>query len=760
MESVKSLVLERRLVKSRLTSFGKFVESADVRENLAVFEKRVQSGQSLIEKFESIQGQIDMAVIDTPQAEAQVDEREQFEEKYYSIMVVAEKRIIEVRGQAAPSTASATVGRQVPSDLHTAAQLPVVQLPIFTGDCGQWIRFRDTFLSLVHNSDKLSAIDRFNYLTTSLSGAAARAIESFSVSAANYELAWARLREKYDDPRLLVNHHIQSLLEIEPTRRQDGKSLSEFADRAVNNMRALGSLLEPAGHLDAVVNAALAKRLDVDSRDEWERRAMGSKTLPTFHEFVGFIEQRSQYLLHKDASNIPSSLPSAKTVIRKSREVVDRTFSPVSHVASKARKCVVCTGDHFLNDCLKWKAMPVSERHAVAKQARVCYNCLAPGHGVKTCTRRTCLKCDKKHHTLLHKEESDPEEREVESDPPTVSFHSSSAAQPRTQYTVLSTAVVVVIGKGGNRYKCRALLDSGSQANFVSREFCERAGLPCQAFEYMVGALGRVKGTVRSTTQVKMESSSRNFKANLECLVIKSITDRLPNMPLEKANIPTPDGIKPADPEFGVPGNVDLLIGAGLFWELLCVGQIRVGTSHLLWQKTRLGWVLGGSLQWPVSKGKVKLASGLHASTTAKLEAAVSRSGKVKKFDNGGRVSDSGRTEKRFKGNATRNRNGRFVAAIPRNERIEELGGSRAQAERRFVNLQRRTVSEMRYGKSLRCVSCGVCRLPAWAPSCAGPPTFRNRHTERPSARVRERNKDVGLSNGMREVADNSSKNN
>ncbi|XP_076176650.1 uncharacterized protein LOC143151436 [Ptiloglossa arizonensis] len=702
MESVKSLVLERRHVKSRLTSFGRFVESADVRENLTAFEKRVQSNQCLLEKFESIQSQIDTSLMDTPQAEAQVDEREQFEEKYFNIMAVAEKRIIEVRGQAAPSTASATSDRQVPSDPHPAAQLPVVQLPIFTGDCGQWIRFRDTFLSLVHSSDKLSAIDRFNYLTTSLSGAAARTIESFSVSAANYELAWARLREKYDDPRLLVNHHIQSLLEIEPTRRQDGKSLSEFADRAVNNMRALGSLLEPAGHLDAVVNAALAKRLDVDSRDEWERRAMGSKTLPTFHEFVGFMEQRSQYLLRRDASNVPSSLPSAKTVIRKSREAVGRTFSPVSHVAGKARKCVVCTGDHFLNNCSKWKAMSVSERHAVVKQARVCYNCLAPGHGVKACTRRTCSRCNGKHHTLLHREESDLEEREVKSEPPTVAFHNLSAAQPCTRYTVLSTAVVVVIGKGGNRYKCRALLDSGSQANFVSKGFCKRAGLPCRAFEYTVGALGRVKSTIRATTQVRLESSNGNFKANLGCLVMEAITERLPNMPLERANIPTPSGITPADPEFGVPGNVDLLIGAGLFWELLCVGQVRVGTSHLLWQKTRLGWVLGGSLQWPALKGKVRFASGFHASTNASLEAAVSRFWEVEEVGNVGRANGRDPCEKHFRENATRDENGRFVVAIPFNERVGELGGSRAQAERRFLNLERRFKKNPELGREYK----------------------------------------------------------
>jgi len=39
---------------------------------------------------------------------------------------------------------------------------------------------------------------------------------------------------------------------------------------------------------------------------------------------------------------------------------------------------------------------------------------------------------------------------------------------------------------------------------------------------------------------------------------------------------------------------VDLLIGASLFFEMLCVGQIKLPPGLPLIQKTRLGWVVFG----------------------------------------------------------------------------------------------------------------------------------------------------------------------
>lgn len=407
MEAVKSLIAARGDLKARLTIHKKYVESVDVNDGIEVFEARVRMNESLLEKFDAVQSQVEAAVIGTPDEEAQLHEREQFEDIYCKIHSEVKKRLRQVQGEVSPSPAPATAGSvssPILSAPYSAVGIPDIRLPDFTGEPSQWIRFRDTFVSLVHEAQGLSDVDRFNYLTSALSGAAARTIESFGVSAANYELAWARLKERYGDPQVLVNHYIRSLLNVEPIRKQSSEALTEFADSAINSVRALESLLGPTEFRDALLNTVLAKRLDTASLDEWEWRNTRSRAMLTFRDFAQFMEQRAQYLARKDANKpILSASSRDRLGTDKPREGAARAFLPVSHVANQGGKCALCDNKHTLGHCPAWKAMPISERRNVVKRTRACYNCLAPGHGVKTCTRETCRKYGKKHHTLLHK---------------------------------------------------------------------------------------------------------------------------------------------------------------------------------------------------------------------------------------------------------------------------------------------------------------------------------------------------------------------
>ncbi|XP_078051418.1 uncharacterized protein LOC144477563, partial [Augochlora pura] len=186
-----------------------------------------------------------------------------------------------------------------------------------------------------------------------------------------------------------------------------------------------------------------------------------------------------------------------------------------------------------------------------------------------------------------------------------------------------------------------------------------------------------------------MLSSRGDFKATLPCLVIEHITAAMPNVPVDRASVHLPRGLVLADPDFDTPGPIDLLIGAGLFWDLLCIGQLRVGVGNLIWQKTRLGWVLGGSLQWSQAQGRSSATRTSHVVTNAALESAIAQFWEVEEVKPSvAPVNDP--CEQHFVENTRRDETGRFVVSIPFNERINELGESRSQAERRLLNLERK----------------------------------------------------------------------
>lgn len=71
----------------------------------------------------------------------------------------------------------------------------------------------------------------------------------------------------------------------------------------------------------------------------------------------------------------------------------------------------------------------------------------------------------------------------------------------------------------------------------------------------------------------------------------------MPLNEIDHSNIRLPKNINLADPEFHKPSSIDILIGSELFWQSLCIGQIKSCINHPTLQKTRFGWVVVGRSQ-------------------------------------------------------------------------------------------------------------------------------------------------------------------
>lgn len=74
--------------------------------------------------------------------------------------------------------------------------------------------FRDTFKSIVHDTEQLSLIQKFHYVRLSLKGEAAEVFNSLEVSDDNYNIAWELLVERYKNKSLLMNNHVKALYNL------------------------------------------------------------------------------------------------------------------------------------------------------------------------------------------------------------------------------------------------------------------------------------------------------------------------------------------------------------------------------------------------------------------------------------------------------------------------------------------------------------------------------------------------------------------
>ncbi|GFV07437.1 DUF1758 domain-containing protein [Trichonephila clavipes] len=102
--------------------------------------------------------------------------------------------------------------------------------------------------------------------------------------------------------------------------------------------------------------------------------------------------------------------------------------------------------------------------------------------------------------------------------------------------------------------------------------------------------------TLRVKQRVKTVIQNRNgdFSTPLELLIVPYITTTsIHRMDATKVNIPS--NIDLADKDFGIPGEIDMLIGCELFFELLRPNKFRSPCEKWLFQETVFGYIVVGS---------------------------------------------------------------------------------------------------------------------------------------------------------------------
>jgi len=134
-----------------------------------------------------------------------------------------------------------------------------------------------------------------------------------------------------------------------------------------------------------------------------------------------------------------------------------------------------------------------------------------------------------------------------------------------------------------------------------------------------------------------------------------------------------------------------MLIGAEIFWQLVCVGQIRQCKAHPTLQKIKLGWVLSGRSYGPPGR---KVTAACHLTAVKQLNKSISRFWEIEHnipLDNMSQYTiDERSCETHFHQNVRRNSKGRFIVKMPVNhERFQQLGDTREIAKNRFINLEK-----------------------------------------------------------------------
>lgn len=694
-EEKKRLIRGRGTCRGQLSNFHKYIEGIQGKTSLSDVElcelsERLKKLEITYDKFEHLQGEIELINDDV---EVELEERSGFENSYFMLKSQAtalEKKFSTPTDNS--SSSSDSESRRTTRGRLEGVKLPLITLPTFSGDYKTWLEFRDIFGSMIHRNEALNAIQRFHYLRTSLEGTAAQIISSLDITADNYNIAWSTLCDRYDNKRLLVHLHLKSLFDLEVVEKESAEKIRILIDNVSKSLNALAALKQETQHWGTIIMYLVSTKLDPVTDREWEEFKGTKDDILSWDDMKGFLKSRAdllETLERRKGAEIQDKVDSWKPRGNKHN-------SGSKGLVANEVKCCVCKGNHFISNCTEFLKLSLNDRVERAKRLKLCLNCLRGGHFCRFCRSSPCVKCKIKHNVLLHSDVAKPPENSENQG--NKQNQQVALVSDSNVHVFLSTVLLEIQDKNGTWHVCRALLDSGSQSNFLSLELCERLSLNKENIKMVVGGLGQSSSSVKYRCNVSVQALHNGFGADLNCLVLSEITGYIPNMKIEVANLEIPKNIVLADPSFYKPGKIDLLIGNELFYKLLCIGQINLGANRPILQKTRFGWVISGPME--NSYFNQNITCNFSVNDT---EFDLRKFWEIEhEFSNEARVwsNEESACEAHFRETFRRNEEGRFIVSLPLKGFIETLGESKDRARRRFFSLERKFQSDLKFKDS------------------------------------------------------------
>ena len=233
----------------------------------------------------------------------------------------------------------------------------------------------------------------------------------------------------------------------------------------------------------------------------------------------------------------------------------------------------------------------------------------------------------------------------------------------------------------GASTKARALLDSASSASFISKRLVNSLHLPRSHHTTRITGIADLSHDSRSHSVgdfIVCPRDDPSIQFRVSAIVVPKVTCDLPVHPVPLD--PSWSHLKRlhfADPHFGSPGAIDLLLGVDLFVETLRQGQRQGPPGAPRALETEFGWVLAGAAD------RHPLASRLVSHHVALLSGddLLRKFWEVEESPPKGPVLsvEEKAVVQHFKSHHSRTTDGRFVVSLPKMD-VKSLGESRSQA--------------------------------------------------------------------------------
>ncbi|XP_055632633.1 uncharacterized protein LOC129773104 [Toxorhynchites rutilus septentrionalis] len=697
-KKMRKIEAARRNVMAAVDRIEDFVMNYDPQQHFGEVKLRLDRLEHYMETFETLE--IEFAELDDADefANINLDMRAKFEEQYFRTKAALMGKLPVVTEQSSSSSRPSTQ-----SGL-TGIKLPTIKLPEFNRKFDDWLSFHDTFQALIHTSTELTSVQKMHYLRAALGEEPAKLIETLSVTADNYVIAWELLCSRYSNKYILRKKHIQALFECPRVKKESAADLRVLLDCFERHIKVLQQLGEPVQHWSSMLVELMNSRLDGITLKAWEDFASMEEN-HTYTKMVEFLQRKARVLESLSANYQHPSFDKHQQPTKKPAQ--SRT---VFHATTEKTypECIACSQKHSLLKCTIFDKMPLKDKLELVNTKKVCSNCFRSDHFARRCqSKYSCRVCNKRHHTLVHPGFAPSSHSQQDSSPNENSFsviptNCSVAMFPRENFEVpmfqvndatrnatvfLSTVVVIVVDTFGKEHLARALLDCASQANLMSEKLRQTLRLAGKKVNIEICGVDKATTRVKHSVTTDVRSRVHEVSLSIDFLVVNKVTRNLPSATVSIEHWEIPRNLELADPDFNRSCEVDIIIGAEHYYKFLKNGRINLGDKLPSLIESDFGWVVSGMADIDTSNPTVICS----ATTMESLDEKLERFWLIEDVHSPRPSRNNQQCEEFYQTSTTRNSEGRYIVRYPKHEEFQQMfGESKFSALRRFESLERK----------------------------------------------------------------------
>ena len=461
------------------------------------------------------------------------------------------------------------------TDLMTAMCLPRPELQVFDGNPADFHLWASNFKEVVHDSS-LSNAGKMSRLMQYTRGKAQDAIKACALTAHGYERALQVLEERFGNDHLVTQSIIGALREGNPVRNPEQlRLLADELEMCINTLTRASTLSEVEGQGFIL---QVARRLPMYLQRRWKQEAVQAKTktksYPRLKDFQIFVANEASV----ETDPVYGSLGTPKPA--DSRKVT-------SHATDSVKKfkhvCPLCSSSHKLIMCAMFKGMSPSERLRFTQERKLCQVCLYQNHSTEDCRRPFVCSvegCGGRHSPYIHV----VEEGAI-----------SNSCKVGNKAAFIPTVKIKTCGKFAH-----AVLDTGSNASFVTRGFLDEIGLSGRPISLSLSTLHGAASKQSTVVDLKVESTDTSEQLLLSNVIV---TEKIP-ITIPQVSTGSFKHLKGLS--FAMPprDTAQLLIGQDNAVALIPLDVKKGARDEPFAVRTLFGWSLNGPAKVPLKASK------------------------------------------------------------------------------------------------------------------------------------------------------------